>query len=288
MIIKYILPLTLSTYLFAIETIHSSISAYAESKNYTGSKQKEDGAVYGIGADLHYGNAEYKLTYEEGGANTVQPPMTKDLENQKIFFRYGYKFDKRFKINLNYAAVLKDNIAPTDGGIIGGGGFTYTFNKKLAFNLTGYFTDYDDFDVIQTDLRIDYKTKFDKVKVKFTSITKHINVELDDESAASPNYAQNARSKYTTTAIKAHAHYNTYHLGAAIYFGQRAFAIMQDGFKVQHHAMEFDRTYAIGGGKTFGPLVVRAQYIYQRATELPMSNEDVGVSTTRLIANYKF
>ena len=63
---------------------------------------------------------------------------------------------------------------------------------------------------------------------------------------------------------------------------------MQDGFKVQHHAMEFDRTYAIGAGRTFGDFVLRAQYIYQRAEELPMSNKDVEVSTFRLISNYKF
>lgn len=288
MIIRYLTLLTLTTYLLAIETIHSSFLAYAEAKNYTDSAQKEDGTAYGLGADIHYGNAEYKLIYEDSSANTVQPPMKEDLENQKVFFRYAYKFDKRFKINLNFAAVLKDNIAPTDGGSIGGGGFTYTVDKKLAFNITGYFSEYADFDVIQTDIRIDYKTKLDKVKVKFSSVSKYITVALDDESTALPNYAQNANSKYKTTAIEVHAHYNTYHLGGAIYFGKRAFAIMEDGFKVQHHAMEFDRTYAIGAGKTFGPFVVRAQYIYQRATELPMSNEDVVVSTARLITNYKF
>ncbi len=287
MIIKYLILLTLTTYLLAIETIHSSVSAYAESKNYTSSNQKEDGTVYGLGADIHYGNAEYKLIYEEGAANTTEA-MPEDLENQKVFFRYAYKFDRHFKLNLNFAAILKDNIAPTDGGSIGGGGFTYTFNRKLAFNVTGYFSDYTDFDVIQADLRIDYKTKFDKVKVKFSSISKYITVDLDEESTVTPNYAQNANSKYNTTAIEVHAQYNTYHLGGAIYFGKRAFAIMQDGFKVQHHAMEFDRTYAISAGKTFGPVVVRAQYIYQRATELPMSNEDVGVSTARLVTNYKF
>lgn len=290
MAIKHILLLiTLSTYLLAIETVHSSLSAYVENKTYTGSKQKEDGIVYGFGADLHYGNAEYKLTYEEGTANTIKSPtLTEDLENKKLFFKFGYRFDKHFKINLNAISILKDNIAPTDGGSIGGGGFTYTFDKKLSCNITGYFADYSDFDVIQTDLRIDYKTKFDKVKVKFSSVTKYITVELDDESLAVPNYAQNANNKYTTTAIEAHAHYNKYHLGGAAYFGKRAFAIMQDGFKVQHHAMEFDRTYAIGAGKTFGDFVLRAQYIYQRAEELPMSNKGVEISTFRLITNYKF
>ena len=289
MIIKYILLLiALTSSALAQEVIHSSISAYVESKTYTGSKQKEDGIVYGVGADIHYGNAEYKLTYEEGGANTKGPTYSKfgNLENQKLFFKFGYKFDKHFKINLNAISILKDNIAPTDGGSIGGGGITYTFDKKLSCNVTGYFADYADFDVLQTDLRIDYKTKIDRVKVKFSSITKYIDVQ--DGNSTTPTYASNAESKYLTTAVEVHAHYNKYHLGGAAYFGKRAFAIMQDGFKVQHHAMEFDRTYAIGAGRTFGDFVLRAQYIYQRAEELPMSNKDVEVSTFRLISNYKF
>ena len=286
MAIKYILLLiTLSTYLLAIETVHSSLSAYVESKTYSGSKQKEDGIVYGLGADIHYGNAEYKLTYEEGAVNTIQPPMIEDLETKKLFFKFGYKFDKHFEINLNAISILKDNIAPTDGGSIGGGGFTYIFDKKLSCNITGYFADYSDFDVVQTDLRVDYKTKIDRVKVKFSSITKYIDVQ--DGNTSVP-YASNAESKYLTTAIEVHAHYNKYHLGGAAYFGKRAFAIMQDGFKVQHHAMEFDRTYALGVGRTFGDFILRAQYIYQRADELPISNKDVEVSTFRLITNYKF
>ena len=285
MIIKYILLLTLSTYLLAIETVHSSLSAYVESKTYTGSKQKIDGMVYGFGADIHYGNAEYKLTYEEGAVNTIQPPMTEDLETQKLFFKFGYKFDKHFKINLNAISILKDNIAPTDGGSIGGGGITYTFDKKLSCNVTGYFADYADFDVLQTDVRIDYKTKIDRVKVKFSSVTKYIDVQ---DGNTTTSYASNAKSRYLTTAIEIHSHYNKYHLGGAAYFGKRVFAIMQDGFKVQHHAMEFDRTYAIGAGRTFGNFVLRAQYIYQRAEELPMSNENVEVSIFRLITNYKF
>ena len=286
MAIKHILLFIALTGSIFAQEIHSSLSAYLENQTFTGSKQKEDGIVYGLGADIHYGNAEYKLTYEEGAVNTIQPPMLEDLETKKLFFKFGYKFDKHFKINLNAISILKDNIAPTDGGSIGGGGFTYTFNKKLSCNITGYFTDYSDFDVIQTDLRIDYKTKIEKVKVKFSSVTKYIDVQ--DGNTTSPTYASNADSKYLTTAVEIHAHYNKYHLGGAAYFGKRAFAIMQDGFKVQHHAMEFDRTYALGAGRTFGDFVLRAQYIYQRAEELPMSNKDVEVSTFRLITNYKF
>ena len=63
---------------------------------------------------------------------------------------------------------------------------------------------------------------------------------------------------------------------------------MNDGFKIQHHAMEFDRTYAVGMGKKISDVMLRLQYIYQRATELPMQNEGVEVSNIRLIANYRF
>ncbi len=281
-----LLFLALASSAFAQE-MHSSVAAYIEGKQYNNSNQKEDAVVYGLGADLHFGNAEYKIAYEEGKAKTKGPTYNKfgDLETSKLFFKFAYKFDKRFSANVNYISVLKDNIAITDGGYSGGGGITYTFNKKLSFNFTEYFSDYDDFDVFQSDLRIDYKTRFDQVKVKFSSITKYITLHDDD---VPDHFTKFAQDKYFTTGVQAHAHYKTYHLGGTAYFGKRAFAIMQDGFKLQHHAMEFDRTYAIGAGKSFYNFVFRLQYIYQRATELPTENEDVDVSTLRFITNYKF
>ena len=121
--------------------------------------------------------------------------------------------------------------------------------------------------------------------MKFSSVSKYIYIEDANLSSA---FTKNADDNYFTTAIELHAHYKTYHLGGAAYFGKRAFAVMQNGFKVQHHAMEFDRTYAIGAGKTFHDFIFRFQYIYQRATELPSLNEDVEVSTLRFITNYKF
>jgi len=283
---KYLLLLiSLTTSIFAQEVVHSSLSAYAESKTYSNSKQKEDGMIYGVGADIHIGNAGYKLTYEEGGANTT-PKVPIDLEMQKVFFKFDYKFDKHFSANINYIGVLHDNLAlHADGAYVGGGGITYRFDKKLSLNFTQYFSVYDKFDIFQSDLRVDYKTRFDRVKVKFSSVTKYIYVE---DGNTTHSVVDNADESYFTTAIEAHAHYKSYHLGGAAYFGKRVFAVMNDGFKLQHHAMEFDRTYAVGGGKTFGDFILRLQYIYQRATELPLSNPGVEVSTLRFMTNYKF
>ena len=286
MIIKYILLLiTLTTFAIAQEVVHSSVSTYYENKTFKNSKQKEDGVVYGVGADIHFGGSEVKLAYEQSDTKTIKSPtLTEDLETKKIFFKYAYRFDRNFELHVNYIGI-QDNLVETDGGMVGGGGMTYNFNKKASLNFTQYFTDYANFDTFQSDLRIDYKTKIGKVKVKFTSITKYIYIEDTDLTS---KLTPNAQKDYTTTGVKIHSHYNSYHLGVGAYFGKRVFAIMDDGFKIQHHAMEFDRTYAIGVGKTLSDFVIRFQYIYQRAEELPMKNKDVEVHNLRFMANYKF
>lgn len=286
--IKYFLFLCISTYLFAQESIHSSASSYYENKSFTNSKQKEDGYVYGVGADIHYKSSEFKLSYEAGETNTKQPPLSDNLTIQKAFFRYAYQFDKNFALNVNYIGILEDNIAETDGGITFGGGGTYTFNKKISLNFTEFFTDYEYFDVFQSDLRLNYKTRFDRVKVKFSSITKYISLHENEDLREKTGFMTNAKDSYLTTGLKIHAHYAGYHLGGGAFFGKRAFAIMDDGFKIQHHAMEFDRTYALGAGKDIYDFVLRVQYVYQRAEELPIKNKDVEVNNIRVIANYKF
>lgn len=105
---------------------------------------------------------------------------------------------------------------------------------------------YDDFNVAQSDLKLDYKSKIGNVGYKVTSITKYI--AIDEKN--------------------------------------------RNGFKIQHHAMEFDKTYAVGLGKDIYDYVVRVQYIYQEAQEIGIrggpNGKDVEVQNLRLTANYKF
>ena len=281
-----LLPFLLSTALLAeiSETIHSSISTYYEDKTFSNSSQKLDGISYGVGADIHYGNSMYKATYERSQTKTKQPPLKKDLHIDKLFLKYGYQFNKEFIINFNYLNVSNDNIVITDEGKAYGVGLTYNINKNISTNFTQFYSNYEDFNVHQSDLRVDFKIKISDIKMKLSSITKYINIDEKNKTS----FTKNAKNSYTTTGIKLHAHYNSYHFGTGIYFGKRVFAIMNDGFKIQHHAMEFDRTYAVGAGKSIGDFVLRCQYIYQRATELPIQNKGVEVKVLRLIVNYKF
>lgn len=281
---KYLLTLLLATGLFAQENIHSSLETYVQTMQFTNSVQKEDAVIYGVLADVHYEQSEYKVAYERGQTNTKQPPLTEDLVTDKLFLKYNYAFENGFETNLNYINILNDNIAITNGGKAFGLGVSYNFNKQFKANVTQFLTHYDDFEVAQSDLTLTYKMQLNAVHLKLSSLTKYISI--DEKNANS--FTKNADENYLTSGVKIHAHYESYHMGAGAYFGKRIFAIMDDGFKIQHHAMEFDRTYALGVGKNIGDYVVRLQYLYQRAAEIPMLHENVEISNLRIILNYKF
>jgi hypothetical protein len=279
---KYLLFLIIATHLVA-QTIHSSFSTYYEDKTFKNSKQKEDSSLYGVGADIHHNNSKYRVNYEHSDTKTKRPALKEDLKIDKLFLRYAYAFNKEFEINTNYIKIINDNLAITDKGQAFGLGLTYTLNKAFCTNFTQYYTHYDDFDTYQSDLNLEYKTKINGVKVKVNSITKYINI--DEKNLNS--FTKNAKNDYLTTGLKLHLHYDGYHFGSALYVGDRLFAIMNDGQKIQHHAMEFNRTYAVGIGKNISDFVIRLQYIYQKATEIPSHNENVEVSNIRFLLNYK-
>jgi len=273
----------LNVYAVEFQTVHSSMHSYIENIKFENSKQKNDGVVFGIGADIHIGASEYKFTYENGNTDTKKPPLNKDLKIDKIFLQYSYKFNDKISTNINYINI-NDNIAITDNGKAYGVGLSFRANKKLSTNLTQFYVDYKYFDTYQSDLSTDYKIKIENIKLKLSSNIKYIEIEEKQRNA----FTKNAKNNYLTYGLKVHSHYNSWHFGMASYFGKRVFAIMNSGFKIQHHAMEFEKTFAVGIGKTFGKTIVRLQHIYQKATELPIQNSDVKVNNTRLIISYKW
>ena len=278
---------TLSSSLLAditTEVVHSSISAYYEDKTYSNSAQKNDGIVYGVGGDIHTKKSAYKFAYEHAHTKTKQPPLPKDLKVDKLFLKYTYKLDDKFSFNLNFINVLDDNLAETDNGKAYGIGLSYKLNEKLITNFTQYYTNYDNFDAYQSDLKFEYKFKLNKFKFKLKSITKYIDINTQNKSKFT-DYTDN---DYLTTGVLLHAHYNSYHFGAGGYYGKRIFAIMSDGLKIQHHAVEIDKTYVFGLGKTISDFIFRVQYIYQEGAELPAHRDNVKIKNLRLILNYKF
>jgi len=63
---------------------------------------------------------------------------------------------------------------------------------------------------------------------------------------------------------------------------------MNDGFKIQHHAMEFEETYMFGLGKHFDDVDVSLKYVYQKATEIPIDHDNVKVQNVIMLVGYRF
>ena len=125
---------------------------------------------------------------------------------------------------------------------------------------------------------------FSKIFEKFTLLVKKI--QIDGEKYAGYSFEE---KDYLTTAIKLNASYNGYVGGLATFFGKRAFTILKGGAKVQHHAMEQDKTYMLSFGKKLTYMFyLIASYSFQNGKELPENQEDVDTKVTSVLLKYKF
>lgn len=280
----FLLLATIVTWLVARPERLDSVHTYVQSMIFDHSVQKKAGRLFGIESDLYYGPGEYRLAYETAQTQTRQPPLTHDLETEKLFLQYGHAVSGTFGLRLHYINILKDNIAPTANGKVHGLGFDYTLTPALRFSGTRFATDYDTFGVCQDDLKIDFRSRIDALALRLTSVTHAIRLQ----DHRSNSFSKNARSSYLTSGLKLNLHYGKWVGGVSGYLGKRVFAVMNDGFKIQHHAMEFDRTYGAGLGRKVGGCILRIQYTYQRATEVPMQNRNVEARATVLHLHYRF
>jgi hypothetical protein len=167
----------------------------------------------------------------------------------------------------------------TDNGRIYGIGYQYR-----TFGISQYFSDYKHFNVYQTDLKYTFKYNGDQIRIDTTVLGKYQHLWDKDSNT----FSKNAQSNYFTPGIKIHLHYQDYHFGTGAFFGKRVFALMEEGMRIQHHAMEFDKTYMAGVGRHFGKFDIHLKYAYQEATELPRNNPDVNVNNFMVQFGYHF
>ena len=88
--------------------------------------------------------------------------------------------------------------------------------------------------------------------------------------------------------VKVHAEYEDWHIGAVGYVSERIFAVVNEGLRVQHHAMAFEKSYMFSLGREFDDVFVNLRYIKQFVTEVPIDNKDVEVSNIALNVAYRF
>jgi len=250
--------------------------------NFTNSKQKD----YGNRATLHvkasHEDKSLQIAYEKTITETYKPPLRENLNVDKVMARYDQKVFDRDRYDLGLIMV-RDNIVPTDGGKVFYAGYHHQFTPLIAVDGRLHYGHYDIMRTYQVDLALKLHKKFGTLDTRVIGVLKDIVVD-----ECSDVFCANAEPNYLTAGIKAKLNYEGYFLHGAAFVGKRVFAVMMEGFQLQHHAMEFDRTYMVGAGKKFEDVELKVRYTYQRAKELPLNNSGVTIDAVSLKVKYLF
>lgn len=246
--------------------------------DFENSKQKYDANRYGVEID-HQSDVHHAQLYVEHTDTHTQEHIPKDLLVDKIALKYQNSIDYKNTVILSYMHVKDNIIHAVDGANVYGIGYKYKF-----ITLTQYLSDYKDFDVYQTDLKLGMKKSFSGIDFMGAVVGKYIY--LDDR--LSNDYTKKTNKEYSTLGIKLHADYKGYHAGVGTYIGERIFAVMNDGLRVQHHSMEFKKSYMFSLAKEFDDLLINLRYIKQEAKEVPIDNDNVKASNVSVTFEYRF
>jgi hypothetical protein len=246
--------------------------------DFENSKQKDDGRRYGVEID-HQSEAHHAQIYLEHTDTNTQAHVHKDLKVDQLALKYQYELDNKNKLIFSYVHIKDNLMEEVDDGDIYGFGYKY---KVLT--LTQYLSKYKNFSVYQTDAKWGMKKEFSNVSVRGAIIGKYIYLQ----DRLSNDLSKKADEEYTTVGLKIHADYEGWHAGAGLYMGDRIFAVMNDGLKVQHHAMEFSKSYMFSISKEFGNTLIALRYIKQFAKEVPIDNDNVKVSNISVKVEYRF
>jgi len=256
-----------------------SISTSFESFNFTNSKKKDIGNRYNIALNHKEGKFLWQIYYSKTLTDTFKPPLPDDLEVDKLYLKGSYNYDKFNSIYFGYATINDNLMKIVDGGNIYNIGYRY---KNIKF--TQYFSNYSKYNVYQSDLNYKSKYRFDSFDLGLNMVMRYIHISDKDTNA----FSKNAQTNYLNSSIHLHLIYPDYFIGAGVVIGKRAFAIMKDGFRVQHHAMEFDKTYQFGIGKKWDNIDTKLMYVHQEATELPIMNRNVELDNVIFELKYHF
>ena len=257
---------------------NSQIKLSYQTLSFTDSKQKDDGLRYGV--EMDYQNTEHHLqVYVEHTDTQTKPHVPKNLSVNKYSFKYQYQLSKGNALILSSIGIDDNLMKEVDNGKILGLGYKY---KGLQF--VQYVSDYKNFNVYQSDIKLSRKMVFDDVSVKGAVIGKYMRLQ----HRKSNFFSRKTKNEYYTLGLKVHADYDKWHVGAGLYVGERIFAVMNDGMKIQHHAMSFDRSMMFLLGREFEDVFVQVRYARHDANEIPIGNDNVKVEFLAVDFSYKF
>ncbi|MFT7860631.1 MAG: hypothetical protein ABXS93_06820 [Sulfurimonas sp.] len=274
----------------ALSAEKTTVTLSYDNFTFDNSKQKYEGQRFSTYGAFEASGKKIEALYERAVTQTYQPPLDADLKVNKYYLKYKHSLNKNNALLFEYIYV-DDSIM--QGGVNKYGKLLpkldntniYALGYKYKdLQLIEYFSDYANFNVYQSDLKYKIEKKFEGFSANMILLGKHIYIDNKENEPA----LKNADKNYYTAGVKVHAEFGSYHFGAATLLGKRLFGIMFDGFRVQHHPMEIDRTYMAGVTKHFENFALQAKYVYQRAKEVPLNNENVIIKNIIFNVSYHF
>ena len=271
----------LTSYLLA----NSEISTNYTYKDYENSKTKTQGKTLDYRFLHNFENSQIVINYEDSltkRENEITKAKMTSLEVEKLSTKYLYNAREDLSFKTSFLNI-EDNLAPTDNGKIYGLGFIKSINNSNEIKLDTYLSDYDDFNVNQYDLTFVKKFKFNDINFMGQTGIKYIDIN----GSKYGNYILKD-NYYTSYFFNLNANYNGFIFGLGFINGDRLFAVQEVGLKVEHHALEQNKTYMVSLGKKFKNIDLISRYIYTNSNELPENRNDVKSQFVSLGLNYKF
>jgi len=267
-------------YIFIPLFIHAAqITETLQYLHFSHSKQKKEGLRSSL-YFIHTKNRNrYEFLWEKSDTRTFQPPLPNNLHVDKYFLTYSRSIIPKQSLQL-HLATINDNLSKeTDNGKLYGIGYRYKH-----FMITQYYSNYHNFNVYQTDLLYKNKKAFTSGTLGYIWIVKYIHIH---EQTPNP-FTKYAKNNYVTPGFKLHFQQKRFYLETGAFFSKRLFAIMNNGFAMQHHAMEFHQHYIFALGSQTTNWHFKLGYTYLKADEIPLQNNNVTVESVMLSASYKF
>ena len=258
-------------------------------KEYGNSKLKIDGVEQFVGIEYKYGEGKINGGFLQDEVDLKPNPKSSTLEVKKSNLNLRHTIGKNLSLKGSFL-VISDNLAPTDGGKIYGIGGTYNLERGFGIALDGYRSSYEPFGVNQYDVAITKGFSLAKGQSKFTLGSKIISIdgEIYNPKDPIPKQYRFTDKEYQTYFVTMSGAYQGFFGGVGAMFGKRIFAVLEDGDRVQHHAMEQDRAYTGSFGKKFKNFDIVAKYSYQNGKELPEKQSNVDTKVTTIAFVYTF
>ena len=254
-------------------------------KDYSNSKTKTEGTSKDYLISRTFNKSNIFLNYETSKVkreNKVLNQTIESLEVEKISLKYSYFVNQKSKLKFNFINI-EENLAPTDNGKIYGIGLNHNIDRKHFVKLDQYLSNYDDFNVYQTDFLLGKKFKINDISLIAKTGLKYINIDGNKYG----NYTF-TDTNYTSFLLGLTAKYENNLFSATYMKGDRIFSVLGDGVRVQHHAMKQNDTYILSLVKKYKNLQFGLNYSYQIGTELPEKQNDVKTKVTSFQVKYKF